>query len=226
MRSPSAEMSLKSYAKLITAGIGKYYSPLAKLLSTGNAKLPRTTAIFNMGSAHDCPSFKLGLCRAFDKNGKHVCYARKSETSMRPDVEPYRNRQKAFWLACTAEEFASQFLLINAMKELPWDSLRFSEAGDFWGQDCVVKLERIATILAPYGIKTYCYTCRSDLDYTQVRNLVVSGTSFQKAGITNVFMMVEDVKTDRPKGYGVCPMDCKGCNRCYTRGFKTVVPRH
>jgi len=224
MRSPSADMPLKSYAKLITVGVGKWFSPLSKLLSTGNTKLPKTTAIFNMGSAHDCPSFKLGLCRAY-YNGKHICYARKSETSMRPEVEPRRNRQKAFWLACTAEEFASQFLLINAMKELPWDSLRLNESGDFWGQECIVKAERIATILKPYGIKAYGYTSRSDLDYTQTRNLIVSGSGFQKEGITNVFLIIAK-KEDRPKGYGMCKMNCRICNRCMTRGFNTCVLVH
>ena len=226
MRSASADMPLKSFAKILTVGKGKWYCQLAKLLSTGNTKLPRTTAIFNMGPAHGCPSFILGLCRAYSKDGKHVCYAKKSETSMRPEVEPHRNRQKSFWLSTTAEEFAWQFLLINSLKELPWNALRLNESGDFWGQDCIVKAERIATILAPYGIKVYCYTSRSDLNFTQVRNLIVSGSSFQKPGITNVFMMVEDTKKDRPKGYGVCPMDCKVCNRCQIRGLKTVIKKH
>ena len=226
MRSRSAEMPLKSFAKILTAGVGKYYSPLAKLISTGNTKLPKTTAIFNMGPAHGCPSFILGLCRAYNTKGKHVCYALKAETAMRPEVQPHRERQKNFWLTCTAEEFASQFLLINAMKELPWNALRFSESGDFWGQPCVDKAERIATILNPYGIKTYGYTCRSDLDYSNIRNLILSGSGFQKEGITNVFLMVEDVKRDRPKGYGACAMDCRICNRCQIRGYKTVVPEH
>lgn len=226
MRSPSAEMTLKSFAKLMTAGQGKYFCKLSKLVSTGNTKLPKTTAIFNMASAHECPSHRLGLCRAYNKKGNHICYALKAETAMRPEVQPYRDRQMRFWLSCTAEEFAYQFLLINALKELPWDSLRFNESGDFHMQACVDKAERIATILKRCGIKTYCYTSRSDLDFSKVRNLIISGSGFEKEGITNVFKIVEDVKKDRPKGYGVCAMDCSKCNRCQIRGMKTVVPEH
>ena len=226
MRSPSADMPLKSFARILTVGKGKWFCPLAKLLSSGNTKIPRTTAIFNMSSAHECPSYRLGLCRAFTKDGRHVCYALKSETAMFPDVQPRRERQMKFWLTCTAEEFVWQFLLINALKELPWNALRFNEAGDFHMQACVDKAEKIAMMLARYGIKTYGYTCRSDLDFSKTNHLIISGSSFQKTGITNVFMMVEDVKTERPKGYGVCPMNCKICTRCLTRGLKTVVKQH
>jgi len=226
MRSTCSDISLKSFGKLFTAGKGKWFCELSKLLSTGNHKLPRTTAIFNMASAHDCPSYKLGLCRAFTKDGQHVCYAKKSETSARPYVQPYREKQMRFWHSCTAEEFASQFLLINALKELPWNALRLNESGDFWGQGCVDKADKIACILGRYGIKVYCYTSRSDLDYSNVRHLIISGSGFEKEGVTNVFLMVEDTKVDRPKGYGVCPMDCKVCSRCQVRGNKTVVKRH
>ena len=225
MRSKSADMTLKSFAKLVTAGVGKHHSELASLISTGNRKLPKTTAIFNMGPAHGCPSLKLGLCRAFNEKGKHICYAMKAETAYFSEVEPRRIKQKHFWFKTNAEQFASQFLLINAMKESPWNALRFNESGDFWGPKCVAKAERIATILKPYGIRVYVYTHRADLDYTGVRNLVVNGSGFQKEGVKNVFMMIRDVK-DRPKGYAVCPMDCRICDRCSIRGNKTVVPMH
>jgi len=226
MRSKCANMSLKSFAKILTAGKGKEFYPLGKLISSGNTKLPKTTGIFNMGSAHDCPSLRLGLCKAYNKEGKHVCYAMKSETTMRPCVEPYRNRQKKLWLSLTAEEFTAQFLVINALKEKPYDALRINEAGDFWSQKCVDKIERIATILKPYGVKVYGYTSRSDLNYSKLRNFILSGTDFQTEGVTNQFKMVEDVKINKPKGWGVCVGDCKVCNRCMVRGHKTVVLRH
>ncbi len=226
MRSPSANMSLKSFAKILTVGLGKHYCKLSQLISSGNTKLPRTVAIFNMGSAHDCPAFARGFCQAYNKNGKHVCYALKSETSMRPLVEPYRNKQKTFWLSCTAEDFVSQFLLINSLKELPWNALRFNEAGDFWSQECIEKADKIAMYLGRCEIKTYCYTSRSDLSFVNCRHLIVSGSGFQKEGITNVFLMVEDVEKDRPYGYGVCCGNCNVCNRCQVRGMKTVILRH
>jgi hypothetical protein len=225
MRSKSSDMPLKSFAKIFTYGLGKDFCPLSKLISTGNNKLPNTTVIFNFSSAHNCPSLKLGLCRAYDPNGKHICYARKSERGLYPAVEPRRNKQEEYWLGCTAEEFASQIILMNSLKELPWTHLRFSEAGDFHSQECVDKAEKIAMYLKRCGIITYGYTCRIDLDYSKVKHLIVSGTGFKTEGVSNIFTMVEDIK-DRSKGWGVCCGDCSVCNRCMVRGNQTVIKRH
>ena len=69
--------------------------PLNRHISIGNKKLPKTTAIFNMGAATDCPSLELGLCQAF-VGEKLVCYAMKAESGLYPDVLPYRRRQESF----------------------------------------------------------------------------------------------------------------------------------
>ena len=58
----------------------------------GNKKIGNDTLIFNMGSATDCPSKKLGLCRHCDK-----CYALKAERQY-PQVRPFRDRQADYWL--------------------------------------------------------------------------------------------------------------------------------
>jgi len=216
--------TLSSYAKILTAGIGKDFCPLNKLISEGNTKLPVTTAIFNMSSAHDCPSLKLGLCKAY-VDGKHVCYAKKAEFDYHPQVLPYRRRQEKFWLSVTAEEFASQFLLINALKVKPFTALRLNEAGDFHSQECVDKAEKIATLLKRYGVIVYGYTSRDDLIYTSCKNLIVSGSGFMKDGINNLFTIVKK-KEDKPKGFGICAGDCKVCFRCQKRGLMTCVILH
>jgi len=217
---------LSSFAKIFTFGQGKKFCSLNSLIGQdGNLKLPRTTAIFNMGSAHSCPSFKLGFCQAITKKGKHVCYAKRSETSMRHFVQPYREAQGRYWKKVTAEEFASQFLLINSLKCNPFTALRFNEASDFHSQECLNKAEKIACLLDRFGIKTYCYSARKDLDFSQVRHLIVSGSGFQKNGITNIFKMIED-KKDRPKGYQECRGDCRVCSRCRVRGKRTYILRH
>jgi len=177
-----------------------------------------------MGSAHDCPSLKLGFCQAF-VDGKHVCYARKSETEMRKEVEPFRNKQKAYWLATSAEKFVVDFLVVNQSKVLSFNALRLNESGDFWGQECVDKAESIARMLKRYGVIVYCYTSRKDLDFSNCKRLIVSGSGFKTEGMKNIFKMITDIK-DKPKGYGVCPMDCKTCNRCQKSGLKTVIMRH
>jgi len=216
--------SLSAFLKLFTFGNGKDFFPLSPLLSAGNKKLPSTTAIFNMGAATDCPSRALGLCQAFNK-GKCVCYALKAESPMYPEVLPYRHRQEKFWKEISAKDFAAQFIAINALKTLPFTALRFNEACDFWSQDCLNKAEAIACILARYGIVTYCYTARADLDFSEVRHLIVSGSGFMKDGITNCFKMITN-KSHRPKGFGICPQDCTICSRCLVRGKKTVIMKH
>ena len=220
--------NLTDFAKLIVQGmyghIGKTLVPLFHLLcERGNHKIPSTTAIFNMSAAHDCISDLLGLCKA--KACGVRCYAKHTEL-FRPHTMTYRRRQEKFWLKVTAEEFAMQFLLINAQKiKSPFNALRFNESGDFHSQECVDKAEKIARILKRYGIVTYCYTSRDDLDYSKVRALRVSGSGFKKKGIANIFQIIQK-KEDRPKGYGLCPMDCHICNRCQRTGMKTAVVKH
>ena len=59
---------IRHLAKLLVWDINKDSKdsiiPLKKLLRSGNKKIPSSTAIFNMASAHNCPSKKLGLCKA------------------------------------------------------------------------------------------------------------------------------------------------------------------
>lgn len=209
----------KTLPKLTIKGV-----PLNAYLATGNKKLPRTTAIFNMGSAHDCPSLKLGLCQAF-VGEKLVCYAMKAEAGMWPGVLPYRRRQESFWKRTSASGFAYQFLLINSMKRTPYTALRINESGDFWSQECVDKANDIAECLDPEGVMVYCYTARQDLDFAKVTKLVINGSGFKKEGILNEFKMVERVE-DKPQGYGVCYGDCRVCHRCLLPNKNTVVIKH
>lgn len=221
-------VDLHGVINVLTNNRGCKHFPMSKLITSGNTKVPSTTAIFNMSPASCCPSLKLGLCKAYAPNGKHVCYALKGERSYQPEVLPYRIKQMNFWKNITAEEFFFQFICINdqkAYKGKPWDKLRFNESGDFHSQECVDKADKIASYLSRYGIKTYCYTHRSDLDFSRVRHLIISGSNFEKSGITNTFRMVEDI-SEKPKGWSVCSGDCRICDKCSKRGNKIVIKRH
>lgn len=202
---------------------------LKGLIQAGNIKIPKSTAIFNMSSANDCPSLKLNLCKAC-VGEKNFCYALKSEYEYRPNVLPYRRRQQMYWLTTTAEQFVFEFILINVMKPIPFDKIRLNEAGDFHGQACIEKAEKIAKILHQYGVKVYCYTSRSDLDFTGTEYLVVNGSGFKGNGIKNEFKMVSKAIGRNPKlwpkGYAKCPMDCTKCDRCSIRGKDTFVVQH
>jgi len=197
--------------------------PLASMLSLGNKKLPKSTAIFNMGSAMRCPSEKLGLCQAVH-NGKVICYALKAER-LYPTVKPYRDRQEKFWKEISAMDFAIQFLIFNAMRKQPLTALRINEAGDFWSQECVDKAEKIADVLSQFGIATYVYTARSDLDFSKVQHLVINGSGFKKEGVSNEFKYIETA-ADCPDGYALCPGDCRICQRCQNHNRNTAVVKH
>lgn len=195
---------------------------LDNLISSGNKKLPSTTAIFNLGSAKDCPSLKLGLCQAYNKNNKCICYAKRAERY--PKVTAYHRRQMDYWKAITAEEFAKEFLALNAMKRNPFTVLRLNEACDFWGQECIEKAEKIAQILSEHGITVNTYTARSDLDFSACRSIVIMGSNFHKVGLKGMFKMVKKFE-ERPKGFGKCAMNCRICRRCLD-GKNTFVMEH
>jgi hypothetical protein len=219
----TAEKQVAKLQRLI-AETSKNHFELKDLISSGNLKIPSSTAIFNMSSATDCPSLKLGLCSAVKSGVK--CYARKSEVPARPNVLPYRRRQEKYWKTASASQFALDFLAINATKYYnPYTAIRFNEAGDFHSQECVDKAESIARILADFGIVTYCYTSRSDLDFSKTKKLVVMGSGFRKEGISSEFRIIAKDE-DKPKGYGLCPMDCKVCTRCQKKGMLTAVKAH
>jgi hypothetical protein len=219
-----------TFVKILDQIVPEEELPLARLIQPGNIKIPRETAIFNMSSATDCASLLLGKCKAMvwsDKLQKMVtvCYALKSERDYRPNVLPYRRRQEKFWKDVTPESFVVQFLIINARKRVKFDKIRLNEAGDFHDQACIDKAEKIAKLLAKFGIKVYCYTSRDDLDYTKVRNLVVNASGFQAPGLKNEFTMIEKDQP-WPKGYAKCPADCTICDRCSIMGKKTFVIQH
>lgn len=221
---PKYNVSLRAYAKIFTYRHGKKMSSLNSLLShKGNLKIPPTTAIFNCGSATDCPSLKLGLCAAAEVGVK--CYAKKTEYEYHPFVLPYRRRQAEFWKETDANEFVCQFLMINSLKGKPFTSLRLNESGDFYSQDCVDKAEEISRLLSKFGIKVYCYTSRKDLTYEKCKNLIVSGSGFTKKGISNIFQIIKSIK-DKPKGWAMCKGNCRICNMCLTRNRKICVLAH
>ena len=189
---------------------------LEKLLSFGNRKLPTTTAIFNMNSATDCPSLKLGFCTMGKK-----CYAMKAERNY-PQVLPYRRRQEEYWETHTAEEMADHFFETDWRKKGTLKALRVSEAGDFKSQNDVAKLSELATIIVDqgYDISTYVYTARRDLDFSDRGALQVLGTHFM---VDAMFVPVKELPTfELPKKSYICNADCKLCSVC-SYGQQSII---
>lgn len=183
----------------------------------GNKKLPTTTAIFNICAAHDCPSAKRGMCQVL--NGKHRCYALRDEQQYKATLA-YRRRQETLWDSFTASSFVAEFVSIMGRRRLATTALRLNESGDFRSQADVRKAAIIARKLAEYGVTVYGYTARRDLDFSKVGPLVVNGSGFK---VNGEFRFVR-TKADLPKGYKLCPGDCRTCTRCLTGKLTGVLP--
>lgn len=210
--------------------------PLKNLLQFGNTKLPKSTAIFNMGPAKNCPSAKLGLCELSTK-----CYALKAERLYK-QVLPYRMRQAKYWLNVSAETFAYEFLESIARKKTKVTHLRFNESGDFYTQECYNKAEKIARILSRHGIKCYTYTHRTDLQYYNSGNAL----NIMKSGNNNNDYLTASYKALKPAEfnekvinqhdnnfranlpqdkYFICPGSCKTCSLCANLKAGTIYTK-
>ena len=179
----------------------------------GNAKLPDTTAIFNMGPAFHCPADALGMCAV-----SSLCYAKKSER-MYPVVFEKNECCEAFFDKADAQHVHDLIKLYWDSKKTKADKLRISEASDFKSQEAVNKMDEVAKMLKKdTGMDTYVYTARKDLDFTGVRNMIVVGSSEEIKGASRYFKAVpKEVFDSLPKGalkyHGTTP-GCKTCNLC------------
>ena len=195
-----------------------------KLLRYGNHKLPKTTAIFNLNSAKDCPAAKLNLCAVINKG--IPCYARKTEIcrSMGYDmVVKYRRRQEKYWDKHSAVDIAEKIINILQNKRVKVDKFRFNESGDFKTQKDVRKMSVIAKKLKDaMNITSYGYTSRSDLDFTKAQFLV-KGSEHTKGNNGRVQILEKGESV--PKGYYLCPGSCKKCNMCATNNKKNIAIR-
>lgn len=180
----------------------------AGLFSIGNSKLHKSVLIFNLNSAHDCPSRKLGLCMVAG-----ICYAYNAERQYKACLA-YRRRQEKYWNKTKAFEFV--WAVDNIKKKRPYiTALRINEAGDFRTQNDVYKLNYISECLKEIGITTYCYTSRNDLDFSRAR-FVVRGSGWEaRQGRTTVVYPGQEI----PKGFKVCPGEKCGekCKLCQSQ---------
>jgi hypothetical protein len=207
-------------------------------ISNGNSKLGNDTIILNMGAAHECPSAKLGLCKLGSK-----CYALKAE-KLYPTCRPYRDRQAAYWQNTGADAICADFdAWFKAhpiiAKRVKW--LRFNEAGDFYTQACVDKLDKVAKHLRKtYNVRTYGYSARADLDFSKAsfackgsghdsgnngKTMAYKFTAKEVKGIKgNPKMLPFQYNQDK---FRVCPMDCKICDACKVKnGVNICFPLH
>ena len=188
----------------------------------GNYKLPKTTMIFNMGTAKDCPSRVLNLCEVCNNNIR--CYAEKAEIMYPNTVPAARKQQEQYWKTHTAEEIIADLERILMHKKNKVHAFRFNESGAFWSQLDIDKLAVIALYLKnKWKIVTYGFTARTDLSFENVPFLVKgSGKNFDGSNGYSVVIQKQDIT---PKGFYLCPGDCKKCNMCLKKNNKNIAFR-
>ena len=184
----------------------------------GNNKLP--FAVFNMGSATDCPSLKAGECKIGNK-----CYALRDEQRYKTPL-PYRRRQEMFWRNMSAYDLAEQMKEVMDKKGVK--ELRMNESGDFRSHEDVEKLNLIAMFLGYYSIKTYTYTSRDiHIDPSDMKHVTIIGSG--KAGLDGQFIGVKNAtsyaKEARLSGFRsiVCQGSCNICNACLDMKVKPAI---
>lgn len=185
---------------------------LSDYVSFGNSKIADNVAIFNMNSATDCPNAKTDNCQVpWDS-----CYAHKAE-NMYPASLPYRRRQEFLWDCLDANTFAAAFIELVSRKRNPVDTIRFSEAGDFRHRGDIIKVDRIAELLQPFGIDVYTYSASDYLDWSEAQHFVVNQSNdFADYG-DRLYSAVPTVD-DIPDGAVHCAYEASGksvkCGDC------------
>jgi len=183
-----------------------------KVFAYGNTKLPKSTLIVNLTSASNCPAKALGLCDV-----ANVCYAYKCEKI----YKNYRNKNLAVeeWLACADD--VDILSLLNAYIEgstIPITHMRIDEAGDFRDQTQIVQWNEFAKYLfVRWGIVTYTYTHRSDLDFTVATHIMVNGSCPGVAGARRLYLCVSPEvysQIQLQRGEYKCIADCNRCTAC------------
>ena len=195
--------------------------PFKELVLFGNAKLPDSTAIFNLGSATNCPSAKLGLCKV-----RSICYAWKEEKRWK-NCYNHREESTMYWNEHTSTQFVDDLLLTIIKEQRTVTALRFNEAGDLGDIIDLMKIHEIAKKLKKYNIKVYIYTAREDL-YNMYKmkndNLCINGSGFMA---DNNFMAVNTDDIVSTKYIKVCNGNCRLCTLCLEKNNYVIqVVKH
>ena len=179
-------------------------------IAFGNKKLPKTTAIYNIGTWFLCEGRLKGFCELHE-----VCYTKCREimgNTIRSRLNNYY-----FWKTNDARTIAS-FIVYSikaeSMKRDKINLLRFNEVGEFENQEDLIKMRDISNIVYEQtGVKSYTYTHNRDLDFNIDRpHLTINGSGFI---IDNQFTVISPSEYKRyveSHNCFKCPQKCEMCN--------------
>lgn len=178
-------------------------------IAFGNKKLPKTTAIYNIGCWFLCPGRLEGYCELSTE-----CYAKCREVM--GSVIQSRLNNYYYWKNNNAEtiaEFICYSIKLEILKGNQVNLLRFNEVGEIEDQEELEKMIKISNIVfEKTGIKSYVYTHNRALNFNIERpNLTICGSGFM---IDNKFTVIkpEDYKEYVNTHESVeCPQKCESC---------------
>ena len=184
-------------------------------ITFGNKKLPKTTAIYNLGTWFLCPGRLEGYCELAE-----TCYAKCREVM--GNVISSRLNNYYFWKNNDAERIAAFIVYSIKAEQLKGNKvnlLRFNEVGEIENQEELEKMIKISNIVYTVtGVKSYTYTHNRNLNFNINRpNLTICGSGFM---IDNCFTVV------KPEDYRQyvqdhncieCPQNCEYCNTICSR---------
>ena len=181
----------------------------------GNKKLPKTTAIYNIGTWFLCPGRLEGYCELHQE-----CYAKKREVM--GSVINSRLNNYYFWKINDAETIAMFIVYSIKAEQLKGNQvnlLRFNEVGEIENEEDLLKMIDVSNIVyMKTGIKSYTYTHNRNLNYDIIRpNLTICGSGFM---IDNCFTVVkpEDYKKYVQDHNCIeCPQNCGDCGSICAR---------
>jgi len=183
----------------------------------GNKKIGKDTLIFNMGSAAECPSKKLGMCTLCKE-----CYAMKAEKQY-PSVREFRKRQGEYWRE-TASSRIKADIRQALKKHKKVTRVRINESGDLYNVLDLNLLVRIAH--ENMDVTFYMYTHRADVvklnKLTIPSNLVISISNQKLEGFNEFRAVDKQTYKELPSNALKCKGDCRDCKLCKINHNKTV----
>ena len=192
------------------------------LFPKGNKKLSKNIWSFSYNSATNCISDSLGLCSICGK-----CYGKRINRQYK-NTDHYDKQCKDFFYSHSAVQIAGYLIQKNRnSKKHPLKVLRLNVIGDFIAPKDLKKFDLIARYLYDVlGVKTYCYTKRTDLipELKKLKYIHVNISENQVKGFSSytAFKTEADRKTALKDGSinAVCNCgDCYTCKKCIDKNL-------
>ena len=214
--------NIKKFKENITEMINRPIQ-IGLMYTLGNAKLPKTTMIINLGTWFNCAGRKEQFCELCKK-----CYDKSPEVRFKERFFG-RYNQEIMWRSLPAELIA-ETIIKELKKHNKVNLIRWAEVGELRNQNDLEKLIKISTIIGETtGIKSYIYTHNKSLDFTSLERpyLTINGSGFmidneyrviEKELIENEFNNLNDLSNKRE-----CICDCTKCSYCSTKQHYILI---